>query len=411
MPEPGTTITTDFTSLNPAMPLADGDPKEFFNGDARYVNTNRTTYNVNASYYRHRGFRLGYVALLDDGTRQYLYEDSLYFSTTNTRGNLTVSLSATVPEKTQKLFLVVVPAPREYYQHQWDNAGSMTDADIIGNDDQWPYTLEFQGTNLLGAHMILDDFGVSNCAITYDVELPYNTAEHAYTEVYLNDPEVRSTLGTAFQMPLSELPRHLVSWSSSQPEEGEIKFYAVNPITSTYVNGQATAWEPGHWFTSTGNRCNYGTSSYLFSELNTATMSFRIGQYPARLTVGQTYTISQCFRYKKGGKIATAQLIFRVKCVPSTAQPAYTLTQTQQDPALTDYLTPIRAIRTTPNHSGSSSGDASSNSSSSSSSSSFSSSSSPVTYFTPSGTSLAAPHRGFLIHRHSNGTTRKVMHQ
>lgn len=382
VPEAGTVVSTDFTSLMSPTQLAEGDPKEYFNGESRYVTIARTSYNTNSNYYKHRGFRLGYVALLEDGTRQYLYEDSLYFGDANTRGNLTVTVSATVPEKTQKLFLVVVPAPREYYQHQWDNASTMDDLNIMSNDDQWPYTVEFHNTNLLGAITKLDDFGISDCTITYDVELPRDVSNYSFTEVFLNDPEVKSVLGTAFQMPVSDISKSLVNWSSAAPAEGQIKFYALG-TDRNYVNAGPSANEPGHWFSVTGSRTTWENGCYLYSELNTSTMSFRVGQFPGRLTVGNTYTIGQCFRYKKDNKIATGKIIFNVKCVAATAAKTYTLKSVQQDPALTEYLTPVQGI--------------------------ISPAAGSVDYYAPNGMPIATPQRGINILRQPDGSTKKVL--
>jgi hypothetical protein len=137
VPEAGQTITTEFTSLKANARLAEGDPIEYHNGDTYVHLENKAFYNNNSKYNAHRGFRLGYVALLNDGTRQYINEDSLYCEGT---AETTCEVSMTVPADTKHLWLVVVPAPTSYIQHKWD--------DNANNDDQWPYRFSLQGTTL-----------------------------------------------------------------------------------------------------------------------------------------------------------------------------------------------------------------------------------------------------------------------
>lgn len=352
VPTAGTIISTDFTSLQSRANLAADDPKEYFNGESRFVTKSGAYYNITESYNSARGFRLGYVALLSDGSRRYLYEDSLYCADDTKAGEKTVTLTATVPEQTERLFLVVVPAPRRYYQHQWDDAGRMNETQIIANDDQWPYTVEFHNTNLLGQPVISDQLGVTDATLTFDVNLPRHATDHSFVPVTLNDARALAALGTAFQMPAAELPRHLAAWSSAAPAEDEMKFYAVNPATGSYVNAGATAYEPGHWFNANGARCDYG-SGYVFSEFQPNELAFKVGQFPGRLTVGKTYTISQALRYRKGGTTATVRFIFRVHCVAADAQASCVLADVKQDDRVIDYITgissPIGTAICTPN--------------------------------------------------------------
>ena len=69
LPKAGTTVTTHLTALTPGATLADGDPGQFLNGDTNYETATERHYNIggNRSW---RGFRMGYVALMKDGTRQ-----------------------------------------------------------------------------------------------------------------------------------------------------------------------------------------------------------------------------------------------------------------------------------------------------------------------------------------------------
>ena len=48
----------------------------------------------------------------------------------------------TIPSGCTRLFFVVMGAPTEYWRHAWDDNAS--------NDEQWPYRVQFENTNLLG---------------------------------------------------------------------------------------------------------------------------------------------------------------------------------------------------------------------------------------------------------------------
>ena len=137
VPEAGTIITTHFTALNTLnCALATADPAEMLNSESRLAATGRTTYvsNTNRNY---RAFRLGYVALMTDGTRQYFHQDSLYCTGT---GDATADITMTVPKGVDRLWLIVVPAPKRYVQHKWTERAD--------NAEQWPYRFQLEGTKL-----------------------------------------------------------------------------------------------------------------------------------------------------------------------------------------------------------------------------------------------------------------------
>lgn len=376
VPEAGQTITTDFTSLKANARLAEGDPIEYHNGDTYVHLENKAFYNNNSKYNAHRGFRLGYVALLNDGTRQYLYEDSLYCADDNKAGSKTVSVSATVPENTQKLWFIVSPAPREYYQHKWNEKPE--------DDDQWPYTVEFQGTNISGAPIIDENLPITDATITYDVAIP-RANTYGGTSITL-DGTAAAALGTAFQMQPSEVSNHLVNWTSAAPADGQIKFYAVNPTTGDIVNAGSTANGHGHWFNADGARCEYAdANASVYSEFAPATLTFNIGQYPNRLTSGKEYTISQALRYHRGDQTATVRIVFRVKCNPAGTRATASLASVQQSEVVTgiDAPRPVCGDTVATNGTGS-------------------------RYFTPAGTPIPAPQRGLNIVRTADGRTQKV---
>ncbi len=82
------------------------------------------------------GWRYGFVAMLRDGTR--VYSDMASASSTAPDGTLHFDC----PANTQRLWLVVTGAPSIHWRHAWDDDDS--------NDEQWPYQVSFNNTNLYG---------------------------------------------------------------------------------------------------------------------------------------------------------------------------------------------------------------------------------------------------------------------
>ena len=82
------------------------------------------------------GWRYGFVALQEDGTRVY---GDMFTEPTG-------KASFTVPEQTTKLWFVVLGAPTEHWHHPWDmgNDDVFTAANLA-DDEQWPYRVRFIG--------------------------------------------------------------------------------------------------------------------------------------------------------------------------------------------------------------------------------------------------------------------------
>ena len=99
------------------------------------------------------GWRYGFVALLNNGTRVY----SEMRSASNALPSDTLSFYC--PDNCKQLWLVVSGAPTSHWRHAWDDDDT--------NDEQWPYQVKFNNTNLLGQQNIVnstvvaDDMGIS----------------------------------------------------------------------------------------------------------------------------------------------------------------------------------------------------------------------------------------------------------
>ena len=230
------------------------------------------------------GWRYGFVALSEDGTRTYgeMKSDKEGFAELN------------IPENCTNLWFVVCGAPTSHWRHPWDDDAS--------NDEQWPYQVSFENTNLFGEFEFDEDYVGHNETLTYNIDLKYDSYNHSYVNQPINDiDKVCSALG------LSQ--KEIIDGLANQ----SIKFLGIgsdgNNTTTSTANGY------GHWFDSTGRIVNYGGSSIIFSEFQTGSFSFNIGQYPAHATIGKTYTIQQGLSYTKNGKTNVVKFIFNVRIV------------------------------------------------------------------------------------------------
>lgn len=78
------------------------------------------------------GWRYAFVALTTAGERVYGQVQSSKDGTAE----------LTVPASCKRLFFVVMGAPTEHWRHPWNDDAS--------DDEQWPFTVKFENTNLLG---------------------------------------------------------------------------------------------------------------------------------------------------------------------------------------------------------------------------------------------------------------------
>jgi len=311
VPSAGTTIKTIFSALPAGRTnLLEGDKKQYHNGNT-FTTANVTKYNSFTGA-ANRGFRHGYVALLSDGTRVYHSVDTVYSVARTTSERYRAMNDTTtfvVPEGTQRLFFIVSPAPTQYIVHSWD--------ENITNDDQWPYQLEFENTDIVG-HMptvdlsdtsILPHDTLLNIYVGFNPTTGNNYSGTTYT---LSSCELRA-IGEALRIQPANIASLLRTYSTSQANN-TVQLVGLNATSgNTVVNGPSTANGYGHWFNASGNVCSYGNASYVYSELNTATLAFNVGQYPGRCRNGQVYQLGQAFRYKEGrcGKTHIPHLYWR----------------------------------------------------------------------------------------------------
>jgi len=303
VPVAGTQVKTTLTGLAVGAALLDADPGEYFDGDSKYTKIENRHY-VNGGPRASRGFRMGYVALMQDGTRQYFSEDQIYCQGTTVK---TEDYAFTVPQGVSKLWLVIAPALKTYVTHKWD--------ENIAKDDMWPYRFSLEGTDLGGSALVyasptLDGRAIGNATFTYDVTFPRSTSGYDGNTITISGMAA-ATLGTAFQLDPSAISTKMQAWSSQGPGNGRIVLYAVNP-DGTLAQSGSTANGYGHWFNAAGNVCPYN-NGYLYSEFLPSMLTFYLGQYPGRCTDGKTYTIRQALRYRKTPReYANATFVFNI---------------------------------------------------------------------------------------------------
>ncbi|MBN2275536.1 MAG: DUF4859 domain-containing protein [Bacteroidales bacterium] len=235
------------------------------------------------------GWRYGYVALLDNGTR--IYSD-MYSANSGTATFI-------CPENCSNLWFVVSGAPTSYWMHPWDEDAT--------NDEQWPYKVKFDGTNIYGVIEFTPEDLPYDENFVYNISFPADASAYSGTTVTVD--VVR--LCYAYVLSATEITSNIGLPSSAK----KIKFYGVDNngtlVTTTTANGY------GHWFDANGNVCSWvsGTSgtNMVFSEFDENNFVFTIGQHPGRCTAGNTFKIKQAMVYSPAtGQYYTVTFEFNI---------------------------------------------------------------------------------------------------
>jgi hypothetical protein len=247
----------------------------------------------NAINVQYAGWRYGYVALLNNGTRVY---SDMFSANTGTAG-------FTCPENCTDLWFVVVGAPTTYWKHGWDEDAT--------NDEQWPYKVKFTGTNIYGVIDFTENDLPHDESFVYNVSFPVSSTDYIGTTVNIDAVK----LFYAFVLSGTEITSNFGLASSNK----KIKFYAVDPqnklVTQTTANGY------GHWFDVAGNVVSWasGTSgtNMVFSEFDETKFAFTLGQHPGRCKAGDVYKIKQAMVYSPStGKYYQATFEFNITITP-----------------------------------------------------------------------------------------------
>ena len=243
------------------------------------------------------GWRYGFCAYLQDGTRRY---GQMYSDREGTA-------EFTVPEGIEKMWFVVTGAPTKHWRHPWPDGDDKRD---WPTDEQWPYQVQFEGTNKYGYFDEYPaDYQRRDTTVTVNCELPYDASSYSYVQVQYDQGAISEALGLS-----SSQLQKLGHTSSSNPgfagvnANGTLSYTMTSTSTSTYF---------GHWFNASGNVCNYDGNARIYAEITRSTFKVNIGQYPGKLTRGKTYTIRQAIRYKPTGssRYYTCTFVVNVKVI------------------------------------------------------------------------------------------------
>ena len=202
------------------------------------------------------------------------------------------------------MWFVVTGAPTMHWRHAWDDNPS--------NDEQWPYQVQFEGTNKYGYFEEYPaDYQRKDTTVVINAELPYDGSNYSSIVVQYDMEAASLALGLS----TSQLQATKCTTSANPG------FIAINNTNSTITQTTTTTTSSstvfGHWFNSSGNVCGYDTSACIFAEFRPDTFKCTIGQQPAKLTRGRTYTIKQAVRYRPTGstRYYTATFVVKVKVV------------------------------------------------------------------------------------------------
>ncbi len=271
-----------YTIINMNTPEAGTEVKAHFKGIAgakgyRAIHTERA------------GWRYGFVAYSSDGTRTY----------GEINRDKTGTATLTVPAGCTRLFFVVMGAPTEHWRHPWDDNDS--------NDEQWPFQVRFEGTNVYGHFSEYpSDYERRDTTVTIDAELLYDASSYTSTRVQYDMNAVSHALGLS-----TEQMKSVGRTSSSNP-----RFVGVSSngnITTGTTTSTSSDTCYGHWFDQNGNVCNYDSNARVYAEFYPDSYGCYVGQYPGRLTCGRTYTIRQAIQYSINGKRHTATMVVNLQ--------------------------------------------------------------------------------------------------
>jgi hypothetical protein len=288
IPAEGTTITVTFDGLTPGSPLASADPGLALKGEQRLTVESYNTSDASAA-----GWRYGFVALITGGER-------IYGEMQNDRNG---TASFVVPANCERVWFVVSGAPTRYQSHAWDE-------DEL-NDEQWPYRLQFTGTDLLGNIAIDPDAVPEDITLTYNLSFPADAAAYSGAKVDLISNSDLIKVAEAFKMQGSAISGMMLE-AKETAREGKIAFAAVEPGSGLNYNTTANGY--GFWFDSQGRVIGWGNDndSKLFAEFTTLAFQFSIGQYPGKCKAGDSYTIREALVYTKEGKQYRATFVFNI---------------------------------------------------------------------------------------------------
>lgn len=130
----------------------------------------------------------------------------------------------------------------------------------------------------------------ANYVFTEDITIPLDTVNYRGVEVQIDTDVLLEKLGFAS---LADLTTALGIVEGGTQFDNTVDFFAINNSTRYDYTGNFTANGLGHWFDGNGDVCSWGDVDAIYSEFNSETFTFFIGQHPKRLTKGDVHKIIQ----------------------------------------------------------------------------------------------------------------------
>ena len=91
------------------------------------------------------------------------------------------------------LWFVVTGAPTQHWRHPWPDGDDKRD---WATDEQWPYQVQFEGTNKYGYFADYPtDYQRKDTTVTINCELPYDANSYSYVQVQYDLGAISEALG------------------------------------------------------------------------------------------------------------------------------------------------------------------------------------------------------------------------
>ena len=288
-------VTAHIEGLEPGAALAAGDPGTVVDGDGNAIGT-ATHYNKQGN--TEENFRYGFVAVTKDGKSHY----------GEMQKGKSGSVTYTVPANTERLYLCVMGAPDKYNRNAWD--------DDETNDEQWPYRVQFSGTDLLG-NVVIPEGDPTDATAALEVNLDASDEGYPLHTFNLLNDGVMEKIAKAFKLQPSEIAGATLDAGDVKvegftgPTNGKVAVGLTNPDGS--VSYAYSANGIGFWIAEDGTAGVWGDGTVIYYEYDAGGFGLTVGHKPGASQKGKTYTIKPTMVYNKGGKLYKTVITVKMK--------------------------------------------------------------------------------------------------
>lgn len=293
VPAAGTVVTVNLQGVQSGSSLLPDDPGKMVDGDGNSAGT-ATEYNTTAVA-GNEGWAYGFVALKDDNTRVY---GEANFTTDSGEAQFTV------PAGTKRLFLIVQGAPTVYRQSPWDEDET--------TDDQLPYRVKVEGTNLQGYIVIDPNAEPKSIDLEYSVSCSKSVTGFNQGSINLSVDGSLAKIAEAFVMQPSVISSNISTIASNvvgSPSEGKIVLGLEDASGNISYKYTATS---GFYCNAAGGVGTYAAGSPIWFEFDKSTFTLSYGHYPGKTTAGKCYTVRPVLVYTKNGVQYKVRIILKM---------------------------------------------------------------------------------------------------